>query len=186
KAREITHMTVEEAPDAQQFLDKLVSRYGSSSVYAVLNNVIDRDSSKSVFDTLAQTISSIQISVMITIIIVTLVIVVLISTMIVFDSIKLASFLKCLGLNDRDNALSFLMIYGPVFFIGLIIAIPLIYIINFLYVETIFQQASILLVVNLSFTNILVPIFSILIVFFISYLLAWYKIRGTNLPQIIK
>ncbi|MEG2802413.1 MAG: ABC transporter permease [Malacoplasma sp.] len=186
KAREITHMTVEEAQDAQQFLDKLVSRYGSSSVYAVLNNVIDRDSSKSVFDTLAQTISSIQISVMITIIIVTLVIVVLISTMIVFDSIKLASFLKCLGLNDRDNALSFLMIYGPVFFIGLIIAIPLIYIINFLYVETIFQQASILLVVNLSFTNILVPIFSILIVFFISYLLAWYKIRGTNLPQIIK
>ncbi|MEG1010107.1 MAG: FtsX-like permease family protein [Clostridia bacterium] len=165
-------MNPAEASNATQFLDKIVERYGSSSVYAVLNNVIDRDSSKSVFDTLAYTISSIQISVMITIIIVTLIIVALISTMIVFDSIKLASFLKCLGLNDKDNALSFLMIYGPVFFIGLIIAVPLIYLVNYLYVETIFQQASILLVVNLSFLNVLVPIFSILIVFFVSYLLA--------------
>lgn len=173
-------------PDAQSFLKEIVNRYGGSSVYAVLNNVIDRDSSKSVFETLAYTISSIQISVMVTIIIITLIIVVLISTMIVFDSIKLASFLKCLGLNDKDNALSFLMIYAPVFFIGLLIALPLVYLFNFIYVEIIFRQAAILLVINLSFLNILVPIFSILLVFFISYLLAWYKIRGTNLPQIIK
>lgn len=182
-ARAITGI---EAPDAISFLKEIVNRYGGSSVYAVLNNVIDRDSSKSVFDTLANTISWIQISVMVTIIIVTLVIVILISTMIVFDSIKLASFLKCLGLNDKDNALSFLMIYGPVFFIGLLIALPLLYLFNFIYVEIIFKQAAILLVINFSFLNILVPIVSILFVFFISYLLAWYKIRGTNLPQIIK
>lgn len=175
-----------EATNTEEFLKKLIDTYGSSSVYSLLNNVTDKDSTRAVFDNLSETVNAVQISVMVVIITITLIIVIIMSAMIVFDSIRLASFLKCLGLNDRSNAFSFLVIYVPVFLIGVAIAIPLTFLLNFIYSEFIFTYAGILLVMSATAFNIIVPILSLLFVFLLSYVIAWYKIKRTNLPQIIK
>lgn len=183
-AKKITNIS---APtNAKNFIEQLSAKYGSSASYYALINLVDKNSTEKIFLSLGSTFNDVQISVIAVIVAISLVIVILISSMIILDSLKLAAYLKCLGLSDFKNAFSFLMIYFPVFLFGLALAVPIVFLLILIYTESIFNSAGILLIVSPTFLNFFVPMVCVLMVFFISFVIAWLKIKNTKLPQILK
>lgn len=164
----------------------LSSTFGQSSSFTILSQADSRNSLFAVFQNLTTTTNNVQTVVLSIIIIVSLLIVILISSMIIGDSIKLASILKCLGYPDDKNAGTFLAVYFPVFLLGLIISIPFSLLINFIYVNIIFHFAGILLVMSFVWWHYVLSASSVIIIFLCSYWIAWYRIKKMNLTRAIK
>lgn len=160
--------------------------FGQSSSFTILSQADSRNSLFAVFENLTTTTNNVQLVVLSIIIIVSLLIVILISSMIIGDSIKLASILKCLGYPDDKNAGTFLAVYFPVFLLGLIISIPFSLLINFIYVNIIFHFAGILLVMPFVWWHYVLSASSVIIIFLCSYWIAWYRIKKMNLTRAIK
>lgn len=164
----------------------LSNTFGQSSSFTILSQADSRNSLFAVFENLTKTTNNVQLVVLSIIIIVSLLIVILISSMIIGDSIKLASILKCLGYPDDKNAGTFLTVYFPVFLLGLLISIPFSLLINFLYVNIIFHFAGILLVMPFVWWHYVVSASSVIVIFLCSYWIAWYRIKKMNLTRAIK
>lgn len=160
--------------------------FGNSSAFTILTQATSRNSLLSVFSSVIDTTSNIQNVVLGIIIVVSLIIVIIISSIIINDSIKLAAILKCLGLRDSRNAFTFLSVYFPVLFIGLIIAVPFSLLVNHVYISIIFSFAGILLTIPLIFWHYLLSTFIIILIFLVSYWIAWYRIYNMNLTHAIK
>ena len=171
---------------ASELIEKLKNIFGDSIQYSIISNVEQRNMMVNVFSSVTHTATNIQNVVLSIIILISLIIVIIISSLIITDSMKLAAILKCLGYSDTKNALSFLSIYTPVLILGLIIAIPISYWINLIYVNVVFGFAGILLTINMVWWHYLLSFGIIMFIFFISYAIAWYKIHGMNLRQAIK
>lgn len=170
----------------KKIISMIETIFGNSSAFTILTQATSRNSLLSVFSSVIATTSNIQNVVLGVIIIVSLIIVIIISSIIINDSIKLAAILKCLGLRDSRNAFTFLSVYFPVLFIGLIIAVPFSLLANHAYISIIFNFAGILLTIPLVFWHYLLSTFIIILIFLISYWIAWYRIYNMNLTHAIK
>lgn len=173
-------------PTVDSAIETIKNVFGESSQYAILSQADSKNALIDVFNNLSYTTSNIQNIILLIIIFVSLLIVILISSMIISDSIKLASILKCLGYPDDKNASAFLAVYFPVFLIGLIIAVPFSLLINITYVDAIFSFAGILLTIPMVWWHYLVSSISVIIIFLCSYWIAWYRIKKMNLTRAIK
>ena len=164
----------------------VASIFGSSSTFSILSSANSKDSSLSVINTVSQTASSIQDVVLAIVILISIIIVIIISSIIINDSIKLAAILKCLGFSDKSNATSFLSVYFPVFLLGLIISVPFTSLMNFIYINVIFNFANILLVIPVVWWYYLLSCLGVILIFMISFSVAWWKISRMNLTKYIK
>lgn len=160
--------------------------FGTSSTFTILSSANSKDSTLNVINTISQTASSIQDVILAIVILISIIIVIIISSIIINDSIKLAAILKCLGLSDRLNAASFLSVYLPVFLIGLIVAIPLTSLLNFIYIQVIFNFANILLVIPGVWWYYVISSLEIILIFMVSLGTAWWKIKKMDLTKYIK
>lgn len=170
----------------EEIINQIAQVFGESTQFTILSSATSRNALLSVFDSVTTTTSNVQTVVLAIIILVSLIIVVIISGIIINDSIKLAAILKCLGLRDSRNALTFLSVYLPVLLIGLIIAIPFSYLINNIYVNIIFNMAGILLTIPMVWWHYLLSTAVILAIFLLSYWIAWYRIHNMDLTKAIK
>ncbi|MBQ6970534.1 hypothetical protein IJQ19_03010 [bacterium] len=127
-----------------QFIDKLVSVYGPTTVVTSINGAIDSHALDQVYDNLITTFNTITNAILATIIPIAIVIIILISNLIIDDSKKKAMMLKALGYNNRQNASNFLSIYIPVIAIGLLLAMPIAYGICLAYNAVIIQTTNLL------------------------------------------
>ncbi len=169
-----------------EIIQQIAQIFGESTQFTIVSEATSRNALLSVFTSVTNTTSNIQNIVLSIIIIVSLIIVVIISGIIINDSIKLAAILKCLGLRDSKNALTFLSVYLPVLLLGLLIAVPFSYLINTIYVNVIFNFAGILLTIPMIWWHYLLSTFAIIVIFLLSYWIAWFRIHNMNLPQAIK
>lgn len=169
-----------------EIIQQISQIFGESTQFTIVSEATSRNALLSVFTSVTNTTSNIQNVVLSIIIIVSLIIVVIISGIIINDSIKLAAILKCLGLRDSKNAMTFLAVYFPVLLLGLLIAVPFSYLINNIYVNVIFNFAGILLTIPMVWWHYILSTFAIIIIFLLSYWIAWFKIHYMNLPKAIK
>lgn len=167
-------------------IDKIANIFGSSASFSIVSSATSKNASLNILNTISETANNIQNIVLAILIIISVVIVVVISSIIINDSMKLAAILKCLGLADRNNALSFLSVYFPVFVIGLIISIPLSMLVSFVYIQTILGFSGILLIINPIWWHYLLAGLGVIFIFAISYWTAWNKISKMNLTTSIK
>jgi putative ABC transport system permease protein len=131
-----------------EFTNKLTSIYGTSSLISLVSGAQDRDSTYIIFNNLSNTISQVETVVLAIVSLMVIIIVMLISVMLIGDSKKLAAILKALGYSDRENVSSFLSIYVPVIGIGLLLSIPLSFLLIYGFQAIIFFGAGILLTLN--------------------------------------
>lgn len=170
----------------KSIIDSVSAVFGNSSSFAIITNVESKDSTINVINTISSTATKIQNIVLSIIIIISITIVIIISSIIINDSIKLAAILKCLGLADRNNALSFLSVYFPVFILGLIISIPFSILLSILYVKVIMIYSGILLVIKPIWWHFVLSALGVIMVFGISYRVAWSNLTKMNLSESIK
>lgn len=186
KIIDITGIKINATSADQVFIQQLIDIFGESAQYSIISNTESIGAMVNVFSNITNIASSIQNIVLGLIIFISLVIIVIISSLIITDSINLAAILKCLGLNDRQNTLSFLAVYVPVILIGLLFAIPISYGINLAYTNIIFKFGGMLIVLPMVWWHYLLAISVIFIIFSFSYFVTFFKIRHINLRQAIK
>lgn len=183
---EITGFTNLKNSSWQTVIDNVANVFGTSASFSIISGADSKFSSLNVINTISATATDVQNIIMGIIILITIVIVVVISSIIINDSMKLAAILKCLGLADRNNALSFLSIYFPVFLIGLAISIPFSYLIYFFYSKIILGFTGILLVYNSVWWHYVVAELGVILIFALSYWATWNKISEIDLTNSIK
>lgn len=171
---------------AKDLIQKIADIFGSSSSFFIVSNASSISSTLDVLNTSSMTLTKIQVAFLSILIIITVLIIVIVSSLIINDSFKLAAILKCLGLDDKKNAASFLSVYLPVFFLGLLISIPITFIMTSVYVTFIFNFAGILIVSNNAFWHFIVASLGIIVIFFLSYWTTWQKIGKMDLSKSIK
>lgn len=172
--------------DKKLVIDEITKIFGESSVFSIITNAKSRNTIINVFSVLDTSLTTIQNIVLFSIISITILIIGIISSIIIRDSIKPASILKSLGMPDRINISTFLSIYFFVFFIGIILSIPLSIFITFIYSKVILELTGMILSFNLVWWHYFVTLISIFLLFSISYWTAWSKISDVNLPDSIK
>lgn len=171
---------------SKDLIKKIAEIFGTSSTFSIVSAASSKTASLDVLNITSVTLTKIQDTVLGIIAIITVLIIVVMSSLIINDSLKLAAILKCLGLNDRKNATSFLSVYIPVFVIGLLLSIPLTFMITSIYVEFVFGFAGILIVVNSAWWHFIAATVGIVFIFFLSYWSTWMKIKKMNLSKSIK
>lgn len=171
---------------AKDLINQIANVFGTSSTFSIISAAASKTSSLDVLNITSATLTKIQDAVLGIIAIITVLIIVVISSLIINDSLKLAAILKCLGLNDRKNATSFLSVYVPVFIFGLLLSIPLTFLITSIYIEFVFGFAGILIVVNSVWWHFIASTIGIVLIFVLSYWSTWMKIKKMNLSKSIK
>ncbi len=172
--------------DASAFIQMIADIFGSSSSLFIVSNAASNSSTLDILNSTSATLTKIQDAIMTIVVLITILIIVIISSLIINDSLKLAAILKCLGLDDKKNASSFLSVYIPVFLIGLLISIPLTFLLGFIYTNFVFGFAGILIIVDYSWWHFVVSSIGIILIFFLSYWTTWNKIGKMNLAKSIK
>lgn len=172
--------------DWKNIVEVISNVFGKSASFSIVSGADSINSKYEVIKTISKTATEIQNIVLAIITIITVIIVIVISSIIINDSIKLAAILKCLGLADRNNALSFLSVYFPVFIIGLIVSIPLTSLLSYIYVQVILGFAGILLVINPIWWHYVIAGLGVIIIFTLSYWAAWKRISEMDLTSSIK
>jgi putative ABC transport system permease protein len=132
-----------------EFTEELTRIYGSTSVISLVSGATDRNSTHVIFSNLSNTISQVELTVLAIVSLMVILIVMLITVMLIGDSKKLAAILKALGYSDGENASSFLAIYVPVIGLGLLLSIPLSFMLIFGFQAVIFSGAGILLTASI-------------------------------------
>ncbi|RXY96867.1 ABC transporter permease [Malacoplasma penetrans] len=172
--------------NAKDLIQRIADIFGSSSSFFIVSSASSISSTLNVLNTSSSTLTKLQVSFLSILLIITVLIIVIVSSLIINDSFKLAAILKCLGLDDKKNAASFLSVYLPVFFFGLLISVPITFAMTSVYITFIFNFARILIVSNNSFWHFLAASLGIIVIFFLSYWTTWQKIRKMDLAQSIK
>ncbi len=170
----------------EQVVTKVLEIFGESASYSIIHGAESRTATFNVLKTISDSTADIQNIILGMVVVITLIIVIIISSIIINDSMKLAAILKCLGLADRNNALSFLSVYFPVFIIGLILSIPLTVAITYIYIEFILGFSGILLIVNSVWWNHLLSALGMILIFGSSYWIAWNRISKMDITTSIK
>ncbi|GHU31018.1 hypothetical protein FACS1894166_01700 [Bacilli bacterium] len=127
------------------FVKELLAKYGGTAMLALVSGAQDRSSTQTIFSSLSYTITQIEQIVLAIISFMVIIIVMLITILIISDSKRLAAILKSLGYSDQQNLMSFLSIYIPVVVLGLILAIPLSFVLVSVFQAVIFNGAGILI-----------------------------------------
>ncbi|MDE6562913.1 MAG: ABC transporter permease, partial [Malacoplasma sp.] len=172
--------------DAAAFIQTIADIFGTSSSLFIVSNAVSNSSTLDILNSTSTTLSKIQDAIMTIVILITILIIVIISSLIINDSLKLAAILKCLGLDDKKNAGSFLSVYVPVFLFGLLLSIPLTFLLGFIYTNFVFGFAGILIIIDYSWWHFVVSSIGIIFIFFLSYWTTWNKIGKMNLAMSIK
>ncbi|MDE5774961.1 MAG: hypothetical protein K2H51_01360, partial [Malacoplasma sp.] len=172
--------------EASAFIQTIADIFGSSSSLFIVSNASSNSSTLDILNSTSATLSKIQDAIMTIVILITILIIVIVSSLIINDSLKLAAILKCLGLDDKKNAGSFLSVYVPVFLLGLLLSIPLTFLLGFIYTNFVFGFAGILIIIDYSWWHFVVSSIGIIFIFFLSYWTTWNKIGKMNLAMSIK
>ena len=172
--------------DASAFIQTIADIFGSSSSLFIVSNASSNSSTIDILNSTSSTLSKIQDAIMTIVVLITILIIVIVSSLIINDSLKLAAILKCLGLDDKKNAGSFLSVYVPVFLLGLLLSIPLTFLLGFIYTNFVFGFAGILIIIDYSWWHFVVSSIGIIFIFFLSYWTTWNKIGKMNLAMSIK
>lgn len=171
----------------KSFIDSIISTYkGESTFISLITSVEPVDVLRNIFINIQNMTEILQWISLIIINIASVIIILLITLIIISDSMKLAGILKALGLRSLSNASSFLMIYLPVIILGLIVAIPLTFLFNFIYSITIFNFMGILISTTAPWWVFLLSSSVIIFIFLISFLITWRKIKTQKLTEVIK
>jgi putative ABC transport system permease protein len=134
--------------EVDHFDQSLTYIYGSTAVVMLVSGAMDKSSTHVIFTNLSNTISQVESTVLTIVSLMVVIIVMLITVMLIGDSKKLAAILKALGYSDGENASSFLAIYVPVIAIGLLLSIPISFMLIYGFQAIIFSGAGILLTAN--------------------------------------
>lgn len=169
-----------------QFIDKLVSVYGPTTVVTSINGAIDSHALDQVYDNLITTFNTITNAILATIIPIAIVIIILISNLIIDDSKKKAMMLKALGYNNRQNASNFLSIYIPVIAIGLLLAMPIAYGICLAYNAVIIQTTNLLVYSIPTWWHYIASFGAISLTFVCSYVYGYVVLRKERLVDNLK
>lgn len=170
----------------KEFLDLYISLYGTSSQVNLISNADSRASTEAIFNNMAIMADGIEAAVMIVIIPMVIIIVLLISSLLINDSKRLAAMLKALGYSDRENVLSFLSIYVPVILIGLLLAIPITFVLISLYQISVFYGVGILIMANAEWWQFIVSLFLVILILVISGISMYYSLKKDRLVDMIK
>ena len=171
---------------SNELIEKIRYYYGETAYTGLTTSVIDFDSNKTVYETMSQTISSITFAVLVVMLFMVMIITALITNMIINDSKRLASLLKAIGYTDIENAYSFLSIYVPVIFIGLLLSLLLSWGFVVAYNSIVFNGIGIWLNSSIQWWYYIIGVVFILTIFGVSATGAIYSIKKNKLTNAIK
>ena len=170
----------------EEIVNQIAKVFGSSASFSIVSGAEYKDSALNIIQTISSTSTDIQNIIFGMIIVIVVIIISIISSIIINDSMKLAAILKCLGLADRNNALSFLSVFFPVFVAGLLLSIPMTLVIQIMYQKIILGFTGIVIIFNYVWWHFIVAALGVILIFGMSYWVAWNRIASMNLPNSIK
>lgn len=175
-----------EIANADQCLKILNTLYSGLPYTSMISYIDNSNANNALFNTIAQTTTTIQnIAIGIVLPIVVL-IVVLISNMLIEELRKIGIKLKALGFSTREILFSFLSIYVPVFIIGLIVSIPVALGLIVQYNGLVMGASNIALMASLSPISILLSLVGLTLLFSLTFVINWFVLRKLSISQEMK
>ncbi len=172
--------------DINSMISDIEAAFGQSAYIALVSNLMPTGILRDSFAVMDETLKFATDATISLLLVVSYIIVTLISFILVTDSMRVASILKALGLSDNDNALSLLLIYVPVVLIGILLTIPLLWIVSKFYIDGVFSFSGILLEIPILWWQPIVSSLAIIVVFFIAFFIIKNRLKKKNLANEIK
>ncbi|WP_033159949.1 ABC transporter permease [Mycoplasmoides alvi] len=178
--------TLNKTDDPAKCLQELNSLYSGLPYTTMIDYIDNSGSNNQLFNTIAQTTTTIQNIVIGIVLPIAVLIVILISNMLIEELRKIGIKLKALGLTTKEILLSFLSIYVPVFFIGLIVSIPVALGLISQYNTIVFNASNIALLASLSPITVLISMVGLTLLFSLSFIINWFVLRKLSITQEMK
>ncbi|VEU77193.1 ABC transporter permease [Mycoplasmopsis columbina] len=172
--------------NGKNFIQKFISNY-NDSFYSLLAKTIDsKDIEVGFTNQIGSTVNSVTIGIIWITLLISLTILVIISTLMIGENQKNIAIWSILGYSEKEKLKMFFSIFIPFILISILIAIPAVLLMIYLFNAFLLGAGSIVLMFSLKWFHVLIVSAVVFIVFLLTALATWYSIGKIKAIQLLK
>ncbi|WP_416737929.1 FtsX-like permease family protein [Mycoplasmopsis meleagridis] len=170
----------------RELINKFANIY-NNSLYTLLSSSLDaKDIEVSFVSKIGTTVNNVTIGIIWVTIIISLTILIIISTIIITENKRNIAIWAILGYKESEKLKMFFSIFIPFIVLAIIISIPATLLLIYLFNIFMLQAGSIVLMISLSFPQIISVVLAVFAIFICTALLTWYSIGKIKPIQLLK
>ncbi|MEA4115359.1 ABC transporter permease [Mycoplasma sp. 744] len=172
--------------NAKDIVNRFANIYDNTLYSLLASNLDAKDIEVSFVSKIGQTVNDVTTGIIWITILISLTILVIISTIIINENKKNIAIWSILGYSEKEKIRMFFSIFIPFIILAILISIPAVLLLIYLFNIFMLQAGSIALMISLKFSYLAIVSLTFFIIFLITTFLTWYSIGKIKAIQLLK